>query len=137
MRQFLSKIQFFFETLPEQLYPFRQEIEGKLVRGKQAYLKAFSATIDKYQKYQDKVPYSLLVYRGLWHVVGATILVFGVAFFTTNNLVFYSIVGFSILCIALQEFLLHPKRYNQPFSKGIFDLATWVIPVCAYMLLAH
>lgn len=126
---------FYFVTLPDRLYPFACEIEGKLVRGRQAYEKAVADAFEKYGP--NRLSYQLLVYRGTFHFFGSIVFMV-LAILVAKDLfgsdiALYVLLGAAIISLSIQEFYVHPRRYGQLTQKGIADWATWVLPMAAYL----
>lgn len=119
------------ETLPNSLYPFQQEIEGQLVRGRDAYQNVVDSGIALYG--ENYTSLSIIVYRGVWHVAGSIVILlfllhFGRRLFPTDVLL-YSFVLALFIGLFLQELVFHPSRYDQSVTKGLIDLLTWLAPV--------
>lgn len=123
------------ETIPDKLYPFKQEIEGKWVRGIRAYQKVLEEGIKIHGPGQTS--YRLMIYRGAWHIVGSIIFLFGVTLLADHlfgtQVALYVLMVAAIVALILQEFIIHPKRYGQSTRKGIFDIVTWVTPMLIYV----
>lgn len=135
MKQFFINLHHWAETIPDKLYPFRQEIEGKWVRGKQAYRKALEEGIEIHGP--GKHTYHIVIYRGTWHLFGSILLMVSLTviaqrLFGTDTALFV-LMGLSVTALLFQEFVLHPKRYGQSTRKGVFDIVTWVAPMVAYV----
>ena len=127
------------ETLPDSLYPFQQEIEGQLVRGRDAYQNVIDSGIALYGENYTSLP--IIIYRGVWHVLGSIVILvfllhFGRRLFPTN-LLLYSFVLALLIGLILQELVFHPSKYDQPIIKGVFDLLTWLAPVIIYKIYSH
>ena len=135
MKKLLIALHRWIETLPNKLYPFAHQIEGKWVRGVQAYNKALEEGIEIHGP--GKHTYRLVIYRGTWHLLGSILLMISLTviaqrMFGTDTAL-YVLMGLAIAALLLQEFVLHPKRYGQTTRKGIFDIVTWVAPMVAYV----
>jgi hypothetical protein len=135
MKRMLIAIHHWFETIPDKLYPFKQEIEGKWVRGIRSYQKVLADGIKIYGPGQTS--YRLMIYRGTWHLVGSIIFLVGVTLLANhlfgNQVALYALMVAAIIALFMQEFLLHPKRYGQTTRKGIFDVITWITPMLVYI----
>jgi hypothetical protein len=127
------------ETLPNSLYPFQQEIEGQLVRGRDAYQNVVDSGIALYG--ENYTSLSIIIYRGAWHVLGSVVILlfllhFGRRLFPTNVLL-YSFVLALFIGLILQELVFHPSKYDQPIIKGVFDVLTWLAPVMIYKVYTY
>lgn len=135
MRKFLHKWHLYFETLPDRLYPFTEEIEGRWVRGKEAYMAVVAKAFQTHG--QDKLGYRLILYRGTFHLIGAVAFMVGATIFSRHffgsEVALYVLLGVAVFALTLQEFLLHPVRYKQSTSKGVFDWLSWVVPMLLYV----
>lgn len=135
MKRMLIAIHRWFETLPDKLYPFKQEIEGKLVRGKRAYDRALEEGIKIHGP--GKHSYQVVIYRGTWHLLGSILLMISLTVITQRlfgtDTALYVLMGLAVCALFAQEFVLHPKRYGQSTRKGIFDVITWIAPMIAYI----
>jgi len=135
MKKLLISFHHWLETIPDKLYPFKQEIEGKWVRGIRAYQKVLDDGIKVYGPGQTS--YRIMIYRGTWHLVGSIIFLIGVTLLANDlfgsEVALYALMGAAIVALCLQEFLLHPKRYGQSTRKGIIDIVTWVTPMLIYV----
>lgn len=135
MKAFLKKAYLYIESLPDRLYPFACEIEGRIVRGRQSYLRAVDRALEKYGP--NRLGYKLMVYRGAFHFIGS---VFFIVFATLvsrelfgSEIALYVLLGVAIAGLFFQEFYSHPKRYQQARHKGVTDWLTWVIPMMIYI----
>lgn len=135
MKKLLIAIHHWLETIPDKLYPFKQEIEGKWVRGIRAYHKVLEDGIKIHGPGQTS--YRLMFYRGAWHLVGSTIFLVGITLLADhlfgNQVALYVLMAAAIVALVMQEFLLHPKRYGQSTRKGVFDVLTWITPMLIYV----
>lgn len=134
MGNFLRNLHLYLETIPDRLYPFAHKIEGKLVRGRRAYKEKLEQTIAS--KGVKHIDLHILIYRSVWHFIGALFLVLTITYINEwlfgTAVAFYTLIAIAIVALLLQEFLLHPRRYGQSFSKGVVDVCTWVIPIMLY-----
>lgn len=134
-----SLLQFylFFKTFPDRLYPFSTEIEGHLVRGRVAYMKAVDEAWEKFGPHHLGV--KLTMYRGVFHFFGSIIFIVLATFlsqhFFNSETALYVLMWTAIAGLFLQEFYFHPKYYEQPTIKGVTDWLTWVLPMLAFLLL--
>lgn len=135
MKLFFKKIYFYIESLPDHVYPFASEVEGRLVRGQQSYKKAVMQALDMYGP--DRLGYKLTVYRGIFHFTGSVIFILCAAVISRNlfgsEVALYVLVGAATLALFFQEFYSHPKRFKQSRKKGVADWLTWVIPMMLYI----
>lgn len=135
MRSSLRLLYTYFETLPDRLYPFACEIEGKWVRGQRSYRHALERAFETYGP--NRLGYKLIAYRALCHLCGSAVFLACVAVLTHSLLgsdsALYIIVCVAILLLTIQEFYLHPKQYGQVTSKGITDWFSWVVPIILYL----
>jgi hypothetical protein len=135
MKKILISFHHWLETIPDKLYPFKREIEGKWVRGKRAYTHALEEGFSILGP--GKLRYRIVFYRGVWHIVGSIICMVVITYIAHeafgSETALFALLGTAILALCLQEFILHPKRYGQTTRKGIFDIVTWVAPMLAYV----
>jgi hypothetical protein len=135
MKQFFISLHHWVETIPDKLYPFKYEIEGKWVRGKRAYHQALENGFEIHGPGQTS--YTLMIYRGTWHLLGSILLMGSLTIianrFLGSGVALYILMATAIAALCLQEFVLHPKRYGQTTGKGVFDIITWVAPMAAYV----
>lgn len=125
-------------TFPERLYPFTERTKiGEKVTGERAYRLVAKKNVELYEDaYSLKSP-KLLLWRAVFHLGGSVFLVF-IADQLFKHMSFFNGFAFLVLasvCIAIQEFYLHPHYYNQKPQKGIIDFATWMLPILLYILL--
>lgn len=121
-------------TIPDRLYPFRARVRGEWVRGMRAYDAALRRSFRRYG--YGAYGYSLSVYRGLFHLAGALLVIFGAAFlsqdFFGSAVALYVVLGLTALFITFQEFYLQRRIYRQLWRKGVVDWATWMTPISLY-----
>lgn len=137
MKSWLTKTYLYIESIPDRLYPFTSEIEGKLVRGHASYKKTVENAVEKYGP--DRLGYTIQFYRGAWHFVGSVLFIV----FSTlvsqklfgSETALYVLLGAAIFALFFQEFYSHPRRFQQPRRKSITDWLTWVIPMVFYIYL--
>lgn len=137
MIAFFTKLYLFIKTTPDRLYPFRCEIEGKFVRGRDSYTYALNQAFEKYGP--NHLGYKLMVYRSLFHMLGAVIFIVLAAViserFFGSDQALYILLGVAVAALFVQEFYYHPKLYGQLRYKGVTDWLTWVIPMMIYITL--
>jgi hypothetical protein len=123
-------------TIPDRLYPFRARVRGQWVRGMRAYDAALRRSFRRYG--YGKYGYTLSLYRGLFHLVGALIIIFGAAilsqYFFGSAAALYLVLGITAAFITFQEFYLQRRIYRQLWRKGIADWVTWMAPISLYVL---
>ncbi len=139
MRERITKLYHYVESLPDRLYPFASEIEGRWERGINSYKKSVEEAWAKYG--EGRYGYKLNVYRSTWHVLGSVLfLILATAaakHLFNSEVALYVLVGVAIVLLCLQEFVAHPRRYRQLRHKGILDWLTWVVPMVLYLSLFH
>ena len=128
--------QYFFD-LPDKLYPFKAEIEGRWVRGRESYKQSIEKAVSAYGP--GRFGYKLTIYRQAWHLVG-TLLVIILATILARNIfgsdvALYVLLGVVVLGVTYQEFDHHPKIYNQRINKSVTDWSVWVLPIMIYLFL--
>jgi hypothetical protein len=135
MKKILISFHHWLETIPDKLYPFKRQIEGKWVRGKQAYAQAVEEGFALLGP--GKLRYRIVFYRGAWHIVGSVVSMIAITYIAQrvfgSDTALFVLLGTATLALCLQEFILHPKRYGQTTRKGIFDIVTWVAPMLVYV----
>ncbi len=139
MRSSLTKTYLYFITLPDRLYPFTSEIEGKLVRGQRSYEHTVNAALEKYGL--GRLGYKLFLYREVFHFIGSVLFIIFATLVSQDlfgsDTALYVLLGAAILALSYQEFYVHPKTYGQHVQKGIADWLVWVVPMVAYILLSR
>lgn len=137
MRKFFKTTYEFLETVPDRVYPFASEIEGRWVRGRRSYLNSLNQALETYGPHN--LGYKLTVYRAGFHLLGAILFIIFAALVSQkllgSEIALYVLMGAAILALFIQEFHSHPKRYGQSRQKGIIDWLTWVIPMVLYISL--
>ncbi len=135
MRQLFSQIYEFIETIPDRLYPFANEIEGRWVRGRRSYLNALNNAFLTYGP--QRLGYKLTFYRASFHLLGAVLFIIFATLLSQklfgSDRALYVLMATAIVVLFIQEFHLHPKRYGQSRQKGVVDWLTWVIPMVTYL----
>lgn len=135
MRKNIKNLYLFCETLPERIYPFASDIEGRLVRGRRSYMRALEHAIKTYGP--SRLGYRLAFYRAACHVLGSILFIAFSALvakkFFGSEVALYIMIFLAAVVITIQEFYMHPKRYGQLMRKGVSDWLTWVLPMLAYL----
>ncbi len=135
MRARFRRLYTFIETLPDRLYPFATEIEGRWVRGRQSYLNTLERVYEEYGP--NRFGFKLSVYRGACHLLGSIVFLLAATVISHrlfgSEVALYVMVGAAILMLTIQEFYVHPRRYGQLRGKGITDWLTWVLPMALYL----
>lgn len=139
MRSWLTNIYHYLESIPDRLYPFASEIEGKWVRGLASYKAHLNRAFTLYGP--GRIGYKLNFYRGAWHFIGSVLLIVLTTILSQrlfgSETALYVILGMAIVLLFIQEFFSHPIRFQQPRGKSITDWLTWVIPILIYLFLLH
>lgn len=135
MKQFFKSFYQWMFAIPEALYPFAQEIEGKWVRGKRAHQKALQEGYDLLG--HGRFGFKLTLYRGVWHVIGSIVFITLVTLIADRLLgsqtALYVLLAAAIIALCFQEFVVQAKQLNQSTRKAIFDVVTWVTPMAVYI----
>lgn len=135
MKKFFSTAYHWLESLPDHLYPFASEIEGKWERGINSYKKSLADAWEKYGEGHNG--YKINVYRSTWHVLGSIIFLvlatIAAQYLFNSEIALYVLVAVAVVLLLLQEFVAHPRRYRQLRRKSILDVLTWVLPMVAYL----
>lgn len=135
MRKNIQTLYSFCETLPERLYPFASDIEGRLVRGRRSYMRALEKAMEDYGPH--RLGYRLTVYRATFHFLGSILFITLSALlaqrFLGNEMALYVLIFIAAATITFQEFYMHPRRYGQLTRKGVGDWLTWILPMLAYL----
>jgi len=135
----LKRFYHFLETLPERLYPFASEIEGRWERGINSYKSTLEKAKEKYG--EGKHGYRIIMYRSTWHVFGSIIFLILATIISErlfgHEIALYIMVGIAIVLIFLQEFFSHTKRYDQLPYKSFLDWFTWAIPMLFYVFFIY
>lgn len=124
-----------FVTLPDRLYPFRTEVQGRWVRG----IRSYNAAVERYQRKYGigRYGYKLAAYRQLFHLAGSLLVIY------TATLLALDLVGsraalavlllLATFLISYQEFYFQRKRYRQHWGKAVTDWFVWCAPIGAYL----
>ncbi len=122
-------------VFPDVVYPFRMLVAGQWVRGRRAYDAALRRAFRRYGP--GRYGYSLSLYRALFHLVGSLLILFSAAFlseyFLGSEFALYIVLALTALFISFQEFYLQRRLYRQLWRKGVFDWATWMMPIGLYL----
>jgi hypothetical protein len=129
----------FIVTFPDRVYPFASLIDGQRVRWSRSY----EHRLDELQERigQGRYGFRLCVYRGVFHVIGAAIVILTGTLVT--KYLWGSAVALPVLfllamtVITYQEFVLQPRTYHQHLAKGVVDWFSWVAPLSLYFFLLH
>ena len=123
-------------SLPDRLYPFKCEIEGRFVRGRRSYEQAVKHAFETYGP--GRFGYKLLLYRETFHFIGALLFIVSAGLISKDlfgsDIALYVLLGSAILALSVQEFYVHPRKYGQRTQKGIADWSVWVLPMLAYLV---
>ena len=137
MKEKIRTFYLFGKTFPDRMYPFKREIEGKFVRGRASYEQAVAEAWGKFGPHH--LGFRLTFYRETFHFFGAIIFILLTTvvsqYFLDSERALYVLMGGAIVALFAQEFYFHPKYYEQPTVKGVFDWLTWVIPMLMYLFL--
>jgi Na+/H+ antiporter NhaD/arsenite permease-like protein len=121
-------------VLPDQLYPFKTEVQGQWVRG----VRSYNATFARYQKKYGTGHYGfkLDAYRQLFHLAGSILFLIAAAYlsqsFFGGTTALYAFLIAAVVLITFQEFYLHRRMYQQLWRKGIIDWLAWCVPMGIY-----
>jgi len=137
MRKFFGTLYRYSLTIPDRLYPFKNEIEGRWVRGERSYEAAVTRALAQYGL--GRLGYKLTFYREAFHFVGSILFIV----FSTllardlfgSDIALYVLFGAAVAALSYQEFYLHPREFGQHARKGITDWLVWVVPMVAYAAL--
>ncbi len=133
VKERIKRVHLLLESIPDYLYPFASEIEGRFVRGKKSYIHAVNRALQRYNSHT--IGYRLIMYRGIFHFVGAVLFVIVATvfskYFLGTETALYVLIGAAITALFFQEFYIHPRRYRQTVHKSFFDWLSWVVPMFA------
>ncbi len=121
-------------TLPDRLYPFKTEVQGRWVRG----IRSYNATFARYQRKYGSGHYGfkLDAYRQLFHLAGSIFFLIFAAYLSQALFggpgALPAFLFIAVLFISFQEFYLHRRMYQQLWRKGIVDWLTWCVPMGVY-----
>lgn len=136
MRALLKRLYLYCESIPDRLYPFTSEIEGRFVRGRESYKKAVEHAINTYGP--NRLGLKLQFYRGAWHFIGSVLFIVFSTLISQklfgSEVALYVLLGAAILALFVQEFFSHPVRFQQSRKKSVADWLTWVVPMVLYVI---
>lgn len=121
-------------VLPDRLYPFKTEVQGRWVRG----VRSYDAVLTQYQRKYGigHYGYKLGVYRQLFHFAGSILFLISAAFLSQSlfgrSNAMYAFLAAAILLISFQEFYLHRRMYQQLWKKSVVDWLAWCVPFGVY-----
>lgn len=125
----------FLITVPDRLYPFKNEVRGQWVRG----IRSYDAALARYERVHGAGHYGfkLGTYRQLFHFAGSILYLtlaayLSRAFFGSAGAL-YAFLAAAVLLVSYQEFYLHRKLYRQLWRKGILDWCAWCAPMGLYL----
>lgn len=137
MRNALKNLYVFIQTVPDRLYPFACEMEGKFVRGRESYKRALEESFAKYGP--NHFGFKLTFYRGTFHFLGSVVFILLSTFISQqlfgSETALYILMFVMISGIFIQEFYWQPRQLGQLRYKGIIDWLTWVTPMLLYLTL--
>lgn len=137
MKEKIRTLYLFIQTIPDRLYPFTSDIEGKYVRGRESYKQAMKESFEKYGP--NNFGFKLTFYRSTFHLLGSVVSIILAAFisqrFFGSEIALYIMMILMITGIFVQEFYWQPKQLGQLRYKSIIDSLTWVVPVVLYFTL--
>ena len=135
MGHLLANFYLLLVTLPDHLYPFKNEVDGKLRRGIRSYKKAVAKAQRKYGP--GHLGYKLSLYRETFHFAGSLLFIVLATLvskdFLGSEMALYVLLYAAIAALTYQEFYVHPKRYGQHLKKGIVDWSFWVLPMLFFL----
>lgn len=136
MKEAIRKSYTFIVTLPDRLYPFKNEIEGKWVRGQRSYEQAVNRALEQYGL--GRLGYKLMLYRETFHFLGSILFIVSATFISKqlfgSDIALYVLLAAAVIALAFQEFYVHPKNYGQHTRKGVADWLVWVAPMVVYLV---
>lgn len=127
----------FTVSIPDRLYPFSEEIEGRRVRWHQAYKRAVERMHETYG-YGHYGP-GLIAYRGVFHLIGALLFILFASLVSRE--LFGSDVALIVLFIlatialAVQELYIQPRTFGQMRAHAVVDWLSWVVPFGVYLFM--
>lgn len=137
MKQVLRNFYLFIHTIPDRLYPFSCDIEGKFVRGRESYKRALEESFAKYGP--NHFGFKLTFYRGTFHLLGSIVFIVLATFISQrlfgSEIALYILMSMMIIGIFIQEFYWQPKQLGQLRYKGVVDWLTWAMPILLYLTL--
>lgn len=131
----VSALYWFLVSIPDRLYPFRNEIKGEFVRGRRSYELAVKRAQRALGK--GKLGIKLGLYREVYHLIGSILFILFATLvardFFGSETALYVLLGAAILALGYQEFWVHPKHFGQHARKGVADWLVWVVPMLIYI----
>lgn len=138
MKQRLKNFYTFIQTIPDRVYPFATEMEGRFVRGRESYKRALEESFSKYGP--NHFGFKLTFYRGTFHLLGSIVFIVMATFISQrlfgSEMALYALMLMMIVGIFIQEFYWQPRQLGQLRYKGIVDTLTWVAPMVLYLTFA-
>jgi VIT1/CCC1 family predicted Fe2+/Mn2+ transporter len=137
MKETLKNAYAYAQTIPDRVYPFATEMEGKFVRGRESYKRALEESFLKYGP--NHFGFKLTFYRGTFHLLGSIVFILMATFLSKQllggEMALYALMFMMIVGIFIQEFYWQPRQVGQLRYKGIVDTLTWVMPMLLYLTL--
>jgi hypothetical protein len=137
MQIWFTKTYQYLVTLPDRLYPFKNEVEGESVRGRRSYEQAVNRALERYGL--GRLGYKLMLYRETFHFLGSLLFIIFATVVARDlfgsETALYVLLAAAVLALTFQEFYVHPRSYGQHTKKGITDWSVWVVPMVIYLLL--
>lgn len=134
MKEKIWNFYLYIQTVPDRLYPFASDIEGKFVRGRASYARALEESFKKYGP--NHFGFKLVFYRSTFHLFGSIVSILCATFISQrlfgSEVALYFLMGVMIVGIFIQEFYWQPRQLGQLRYKGVVDWLTWVTPVFIY-----
>jgi hypothetical protein len=137
-KDMLQQLKIYYEyllTIPDRLYPFASEIEGRWVRGKESYARSVAAAFERYGR--GRLGYKLTLYRDTFHFIGSVLFITAAAIlsniFLGSEMALYVLLGAAVLALSFQEFYVHPKHWEQHVDKSVLDWFSWIVPMMIYI----
>ena len=121
----------FVVTIPDKVYPFKNYIGGRWVRGERSYDAAIDRAYRKYGTGDCGLP--ILLYREFFHFIGSLGIIYFASLVAYNYFGGWSLLAFVFALAALfltyQEFILQRRIYRQRWSKAVADWLVWCVPM--------
>lgn len=120
--------------LPDRLYPFKTEVQGRWVRG----IRSYNAALARYQQIYGigRYGYKLGTYRQLFHLAGSILFLISAAYLSQslfgNSGALPAFLVVAVFLISFQEFYLHRRMYQQLWKKSVVDWLAWCVPFGVY-----
>lgn len=139
-KQYKTAISVLFDRLPNITYPLREEHNGILhERGEPSYNALLKKATEKYDHYNDIRNWKNVVWRELFHFIGAMFALiipaslYYIARYFTNNLwvsvAFFMLIWAPHMLFNWKKELVDDPRFDgQFFIKNILDLLFWHLP---------